>query len=345
MKERVNVSSRPLQDGVKSLFLDYRIGGRRKRENLKLYLYPENTSADRAKNAETMRVANARRDQREFELEQMEAGVKVNARPKLITFNDYLSRFNELSSSQTTKNNVVYAISDQGNTFLQDMNTQWFCKFTKLMAARGFKANTIRYYCQLIKTVLGMAKTDGIITDVPKTSEVLPKFEPSMRVFLTIDELRKLAETPCKRSDVKRAFLFCCFTGLRISDAKKLTMNDIVNDVIVIRQKKTKDPVRIPLSASARALLEDGGLPFNIHNEVTINKDIGRWVRRAGIDKHVTFHCSRHTFATLELSNGIDIYTVSKLLGHQNVTTTQVYAKCIDEVKKKAVDAIPSLII
>lgn len=343
MKERVNVSTRPLHDGVQSLFLDYRIAGKRKRENLKLYIYPGNSATDRAKNAETMRIAKARRDQKEFELEQMEAGVQVQARPRLMTFNEYLPRFNELSASQTTKNNVAYAINGEGDVLLQDMTAQWFMKFCKLLDSRGFKANTIRYYCQLIKTVLGKAQTDGLIQSVPKTSDAIPRAEQSMRVFLTIDELRKLAATPCKRADVKRAFLFCCYTGLRISDAKKLRQSDIVNDVIVIRQTKTKDPVRVPLNTSAKALLEDGGLPFNIHNEVTINKDIRRWVKLAGIDKHVTYHCSRHTFATLSITSGVDIYTVSKLLGHQNVNTTQVYAKCVDEVKKKAVDLIPNL--
>lgn len=343
MKERVNVSTRPLKDGVSSVFLDYRIGGKRKRENLKLYLYPEKTAADRAKNAETMRVARAKRDRREFELEQMEAGIEVKARPTLVTFDEYLARYNEVAGSESVKANVPYAIGNMGGTFLQDMNRAWFVRYVRKMEEDGAKANTIRQYVTLIKGVLKMAKDDGIIQATPRTTDILPKKEQALRVYLTIDELRAMAAAPCKRPDVKRAFLFCCFTGLRISDVKKLRNEDIVNGTIVIRQKKTHEPVRIPINASARALLEDGGLPFSLHNEVTIRNAIGKWARAAGVDKHVTFHSSRHTFATLALSNDANITVISSLLGHRSVKTTQIYAHIVDEARRKAVDLIPEL--
>ena len=71
-----------------------------------------------------------------------------------------------------------------------------------------------------------------------------------------------------------------------------------------------------------------------------ISKPLERWVKASGITKHITFHCFRHTYATLQLANGTDIYTVSKMLGHTNVKTSQIYAKVIDKKKHEATEAL-----
>lgn len=346
MKERVTLAKRPLKDGVVSLFLDYRIGGKRCRDNLKLYLYPERTALDKARNAETMRIANAERERCEFELEQAEAGIFVKKRPTLVPFHEYVKK--SLARKRITENtakNIRSAVSIAGSmadTYIQLIDLAWFRKYVETMEARGYKPNSIRLYVVIIRQILNMAKDDGIIDRLPKTEDILPKKEKNVRTYLTIDEIRTLLDTECHNPEVKRAFLFSCFTGLRISDILALKSDNILDGNIVIRQKKTSEPVIIPIGANAEIFLREG-LPFRLPKINTINRNIGIWVKKAGIGKHVTFHISRHTFATMALSNGSDLYVTSKLLGHTSVNTTAIYAKIVDVARKKAVDAIPKL--
>jgi integrase len=146
--------------------------------------------------------------------------------------------------------------------------------------------------------------------------------------------------------DIKSPFLFCCFTGLRFSDVKALRWENIENGVIILRMKKTREIVRVPISENARRFLpeaQEKGPVFKIGPLNTLTRGLKLWAKEAGIKKDLHFHMSRHTFGTLALENGADIYTVSKLLGHRNVETTQIYAKVLDEGRKKAVDAIPLL--
>lgn len=130
--------------------------------------------------------------------------------------------------------------------------------------------------------------------------------------------------------------------------AKIKTMSDGTRQVD-LTQVKTKEKLYLPLSDNAlkvmpeRGKAKDSDSVFNLPKRCMIQKYLKKMIERAGIDKPITFHCSRHTFATLDLAYGADLYTVSKLLGHKRVTTTQVYAKIVDESKRKAVDLIPAL--
>ena len=87
----------------------------------------------------------------------------------------------------------------------------------------------------------------------------------------------------------------------------------------------------------------NGDAVFKLGAQQTIDKAIRRWVKRAGIGKKISFHNARHSFATLALTNGVDIYTVSKLLGHKSLETTEIYARVIDEKKRQAVGMLPRL--
>ncbi len=155
---------------------------------------------------------------------------------------------------------------------------------------------------------------------------------------------------------MKPAFLFCCFSGLKYSAVLKMTWREITVSANGLAQletsmKKTGKPLYLPLSDNARKWLpERGDTPddsrvfYKLPDQVT-NADVRlrTLVKKAEISRHVTFHVARHTFATLTLSYGADLYTVSKLLGHSNVRTTQIYAKIVDESKRKAVNLIPKL--
>lgn len=211
-----------------------------------------------------------------------------------------------------------------------------------------------------IMVALNKAERDGIIVKNPGKDidrKLKPHAEQKSRCYLTLDEIQKIIDTEYKPdNDIKPAFLFCCFSGLRYSDVQKLTWEEItVNQEgyaqIETTMKKTGKGIIIPLSDNALKWLpersdqpEAGRIFYKLPDQVN-NADVRLRVliRKAGIDKHVTFHVGRHTFATLTLTYGADLYTVSKLLGHANIRTTQIYAKVIDESKRKAVNLIPKL--
>ena len=159
----------------------------------------------------------------------------------------------------------------------------------------------------------------------------------------------QLAATPCDSEILKRAALFSALTGLRHSDIKQLKWRDIVKDKehyqLHFTQQKTKGVEYMPISDQAFSLCGERDdadrLVFEgLQDPSWINRPVKKWVEASGITKHITFHCFRHTYATLQLTNGTDIYTVSKMLGHKKVTTTQIYAKIVDEKKEKAANAI-----
>ena len=153
---------------------------------------------------------------------------------------------------------------------------------------------------------------------------------------------------------MKKAFVFSCFTGLRLSDARTLTWRKVYKTpdgktlYIHVFMQKTQKPNNIPLSQEALNCLqpkEDLDEPiFTLPaSDATINYHVKKLVKAAGIEKKVSFHCSRHTFATMMLTLGVDIYTTSKLLGHANVTTTAIYAKIVDKKKVDAMNLVNDL--
>ena len=112
-----------------------------------------------------------------------------------------------------------------------------------------------------------------------------------------------------------------------------------------VSRQKTKGVEYTPISEQAYELcgerLDDNRLVFEgLPNPSWISSPLERWIKAAGITKHITFHCFRHTFATLQLANGTDIFTISKMLGHTKVETTQIYTKVVDQKKEIAADAI-----
>ena len=209
--------------------------------------------------------------------------------------------------------------------------------------------NTAATYFSIFKAALKQAFVDGYLTiDLAAKVKGIPEQE-SRREYLTLDELNTLANTECNNYIIKRAALFSALTGMRHIDIQKLKWKEIVKDGdhwrVNFTQQKTKGVEYTPISEQAYQLCgerRDGnrlvfeGLP----SPSWISKPLARWIKASGITKHITFHCFRHTFATLQLANGTDIYTVSKMLGHTNVKTTQIYTKVVDAKKESAADAI-----
>jgi integrase len=204
----------------------------------------------------------------------------------------------------------------------------------------GLSPCTINHYYVALRHVCSKAVSDGILEKNPFAG-LSVKRVPAEKEFLTIPELEKMIATECANSNVKRAFLFSCFTGLRLGDVGGLVSDQIRDGYLYFTQAKTGAHERLRLPSVALEIVSGvEGLLFPLPGYKQLRRDLFAWVKDAGISKRITFHCSRHTFATLQLTMGTDIYTVSKLLGHSDVRVTQVYAKLVDAKKDDAMLSI-----
>jgi len=154
-----------------------------------------------------------------------------------------------------------------------------------------------------------------------------------------------LERTECRNAEIKRAFLFSCYTGLRLSDVIRLRWENITEDRITLIQKKTKSLSTNKLLPKAKELLgtrsNHADKVFNLPERTWLSEILKKWIADAGITKDITFHSARHSFAMLGLVEGnIDIYTLKGLLGHSSISATQVYAKMIDKVKDAGIDKL-----
>lgn len=210
--------------------------------------------------------------------------------------------------------------------------------------------NSAHSYFNKFKAALREAyKEECLGRDLNALVKAIPQ-EETNREYLTPQELEAMAKTKCQDPLLKRAGIFSALTGLRYSDVRKLTWSEIQeiqgSHYIVFRQQKTKGLEYLPLPKQALLLIGEGtgrqekDLVFDglRSNTSYIVRYLERWVRDAGINKQITFHSFRHTFAVHQLFQGTDIYTVSKLLGHKDLKTTQIYAKIVDSMKREAMD-------
>jgi integrase len=215
---------------------------------------------------------------------------------------------------------------------------------------RCISENTAYSYFNKFRACLNEAVHDGLRPENPIHRVKSMKQPETYREFLTLEELQILSKTPCEHEVLKRAALFSALTGMRFGDIQVLKWRQIQHSsangyFIRFTQKKTGGLEVLPISEEAYALCGAPGdanckVFTSLRYSATLNQVLLRWVLSAGIAKKVTFHCFRHTFATLQLSLGTDIYTVSKLLGHKDISTTQIYAKVIDRTKNDAVQRI-----
>ncbi len=361
-KELVSLRKKPLSKGGYSLFLDYVSEGVRTKEYLKMYLLPERNKIDKLQNEETLKTANAVKAKRTVELQNGSAGFRRYAGEHVLLtdFLDeraaYYAKRGSNSYAQTVRNVKTYCVGYRGEKIkLSQANKEYILGFIEyLNAADALGEGTIYTYYTCLMIILNTAVRQRLIAENEAKyidPYMKPKMRESDRAYLTLSEVCRLADTPCESADLKNAFLFSCFCGLRISDIRTLTWSQVVTTgdgryQIEKRQIKTGTVVYIPLSENAaRHLPERGeGIIYpDLPVSPTIDRKINRWCEAAGITKHITFHCARHTYATMLLTYGANLYTVSSLLGHKNVQTTQIYAKIVDENKRKAVDLIPDL--
>ena len=352
----VSLRTKPLANGGLSLYLDIYVNNKRSYEFLHLHLVPEHSRADKDRNKNTLSLANAIKARRIIEIQNGEYGFKNKAGDI-----DLLTYFNNVEASHDLAPNSRIIWKANGKYMkeygadkikLSDVNTKWLNGFIDFLRASGMKRNTVFAYYTKLQCALNKAVKEGVISPAAIANTNTVRQYQSQRTYLTLDELRQLAATPCP-DNVKNPFLFSCLTGLRHSDVRQLTWANVsINNGttrITFRQKKTKGQEYLDISPQAVQYMGKPSSPdkyiFHLPNAITsrINWAIKKWAVQAGITKDISFHTARHTFATLMLTLDVDIYTVSKLLGHSNIKTTQIYAKIIDKKKQQAVNLIPSL--
>ena len=210
--------------------------------------------------------------------------------------------------------------------------------------------NSVVSYFNKLKATLKQAYKDGyLLTDLNARISPVKQAETE-RAYLTLEELQMLVNTDCPMPILKQAALFSALTGLRFSDIAKMVWSEIKHTetdgyFLQFQQQKTKGFEILPISEQAFNLLGDRGEASKkvfdgLQYSAWTNANLVKWVANAGIKKDITFHSFRHTYATLQMSFGTDIYTVSKMLGHNNIKTTQIYAKIVDKSKREAADKI-----
>ena len=345
----ITIREKPLKGGRISLYLDIYENGLRKRERLGLYLYPEKNDAIRAKNRDTRQFADVIRGKRLVEA-QNEAFGFVTRRDKayfLPIYKKYIVGRNAVAYGSILAHLERYCPDKMQ---LAQVSRKWMVAFVDNLRDRGISDNSINHYVKLLKSFWNWCKKRNIVTNNP-FEDIALNVQDAEIEYLTIEELEQLIATPFSHC-VREPFLFSCFTGLRWSDVKKLTWNsiEVMSGQVRLRykQKKTNKYEYMDIPSQAVALMGQPGkaseLVFNCASNCRANCQLRKWVALAGINKHITFHCGRHTFATMLLTLGVDIMVVSKLLGHSSVAMTEVYAKVVDKNRREAVDRIPQLL-
>ena len=293
----------------------------------------------------TFRAKNA-------ELAALEAG-----RSRSLNANGFLSAAKHLSI-------YINSIGRKRPVMLQDVDKSFCRGFVQYLGQavnrRGGKlsSNSRFLYFSKFAAALNAAARAGLIGSSPVAlldKSEKPHFRQTERCYLTEKELQALIDTPNTHSggDVARAFLFSCFCGLRWSDIASLVWGDIrsmgTGLQIEKRMVKTREMLYLPLSREAAFFLPQKlgagptDLVFSLQSYASASIALKKWLSDAGISKPVTFHCARHTFATLLLTQQQDLYTVSKLLGHKNIKVTQIYAEVVDRKKRDAVNSLSGL--
>ena len=207
--------------------------------------------------------------------------------------------------------------------------------------------NSAAGYYSTFRALLKIAYKEKMLRE--NLNDFLEKIEwkEVKKEYLTLDEVKQLAATPCRIPVLKQASLFACMTGLRISDILKLQWSDFEMGpdqgyYIRICTEKTETEATLPISHEALELCGEWGkgLVFKGLTRAMTHHPLKQWIAKAGIKKKITFHCFRHSYAVIQISLGTDIYTVSKMLTHKNVTTTQIYADLVNSKKRETANKI-----
>lgn len=360
---KVTVRKRPIKNGQTSLYLDFyppvrnpKTGKMSRREYLGFYIYTNPVEKFQLEyNRSILQKAELIKCQRIEAIINEEYGFLDKSKAK----ESFLDYFKEKAKASTNRRNWEITYKHLYNY------TKGECRFCDLSIpfCQGFLDFLLSPECHesgkvmmgttannnftKLKAVVRMAYEDGLIKENISVKLNKAKAHGNKRSYLNQEELTSLYNTKCGSDVLYRAGLFSCLTGLRLSDITLLRWENIKISsdggwVLDITTKKTETDAVLPISEEALELCGERGEGevFKGISPWVIHQHLKKWIKDAGITKHITFHSFRHTFATLQLAGGTDIYTLSKLMTHSNLATTQVYTEVVNELKREATTRI-----
>lgn len=370
--------TKTLSDGRDSVYLLYNLGyhkedGKikveRKKEFLNLYLNnAARTPVERQQNKETVELAKKIRFEKGQQFLNDREGYRLQSHINtnfLVFFQNYIDSYKKADYKvmQMALRDFKQFLSEEYPQYSQritpkQITKEMMVKFTEFLSDthRGTGVHSVY---QRFKKIMNYATDKGLFpvspckgVSVPTGADVL------LKDILSPDELRQLFATHYdgENPEIRRAFALTCFCGIRYCDVKKLTYSnvDYSNKVLSFRQNKTaghssKSGVNIPLNDALLSIIgtkqkdAPDDLIFHLPSSTMCLKALRHWTKRAGIEKHITWHCGRHSFATNILSNGANIKVVAELLGHSSLDYVQVYVRAIDEQKRAAINMMPKI--
>ncbi len=380
---KIELRTRKHPSGNRSLYLEYyEKGGKRKTESLNLFLIPERNDNDREVNQGALNKALRIKAERILGIERKQEEDREEQAPSRI-FAEWMDEYeihlrdagNVTEAYCRTMHSSIGVIksylrySRRPRMLMEKIDKSFYIGFLAYIKGKYKNRKSPENPIPLsektklliqgnLNSMLNYAVREGVLKKNPfyelDLKEKIHK-TPSNREYLTVNEVKALAGASTGSPITKQTFLFCCFTGLRHSDMAALRWQDIQNtdagEIINLpSMQKTKHPVIIPLGIQAKSWLPERN---NAEPDAKVFPDaptigcadraLKHMAKRAGIDKTISFHCSRHTFATLALTAGGDIFTTSKILGHTNVHTTEIYAGVVNEKKMAAVTLVDSV--
>jgi integrase len=379
-KQPVYLRERARKNGNISLYLDIYRNGKHTNEFLGMYLIPEKNEGDRVQNKNTRALANKILIEKINTLNHNASGFNnAGGIKSKVNIFDYIRKIAEEKQEKSKGNkrgtyhtyialaHHLKAYSGEKTT-LKHIDKQYCIDFIKyLKTARNpndiksvISTNTQAFHVNMLNSVINIAISEELMNTNPLKFKVLidnmPKKNKPDIPYLTIEEVKMLIKTECGRADIKQAFLFLCFCGLRYSDMKALTWGKFSTDSegetqINFTIKKTDTPDHLPISKEAlqflpeRRTAADTDFVFNMISNGYGNVFLKQWAASAGIStKKVTWHVARHTFATLLLNSDVSREVTASLLGHTNTKTVDIYAKMLGKTKRTNVDKLNGLL-
>lgn len=364
-KEPIKIRQKELANGNISLYLDIYWKGEREYNFLNLYLINAKNGIDRDQNNKTMILAEQIKAQRLVDLQSGKYRMKQERTE--LSFIEYFKQL--MKDRLNSKGNYgnwdsalkhILTFTKGKDLKLADIDETWLMRIKHYLlhdartpSEAKLSQNSAHSYFNKIKATLRQAFEEKYINENPASRIRGIKQAETKREFLTWEEVESITKAPCDTKKLKEAFLFSIMTGLRWSDIIKMKWSEVRGSksagwYIQFQQQKTKEHEVLPITKEARNLLGEEQEPdervfYGLKYSTKTNLALARWLARAGITRYVTFHCARHTHATLLLSQGVDIYVVSKLLGHKTIKTTEIYAKVSNMKKVEAVNKLPKL--
>lgn len=362
---KVTVRQRPIKNGQISLYLDFyppirhpKTGRLTRREYLGLYIYAKPTEQfEKEYNLSILKKAEIIKCRRSESIINEEFGFIDHSQGK----ESFLKFFTD-QASVTGHNKWMPAVTHfsnytKGACRFIDLNIplcQGFADYLLTVPCKGGKqkgmqANSANNMLNKLKACLHIAYDQGLIKDNIGSKIHHVKEHNTPREFLSHDELIRLSNTPCESDVLRSASLFSCLTGLRLSDIQRLKWENIQKSAdggwcLCLVTKKTGADANLPISDETLALCGERKEPTTIvfpkFGQNMCQKYLKDWLKSAKITKKITFHCFRHTYATLQLAAGTDLYTISKMLTHSNIGVTQVYADVVSDLKRDAANRI-----